>query len=330
MRGYVIALFGGVLTVSCSVLTNFDALKCDGGACGDAGAPGEASTDAPADSGDSGSFDADAGSSARCDKTKTFGTPQVVTELDQSASTEFGARLTADELTVFFTVTDSFGIRIFSATRATSSATFGIATFASTLSATGSNSYPSLTGDGLAIFLESDRVADAGFDLFEAVRVTSSGPFGALAQIPSLDTPTFDGQPYVAPDGKTLYFVHGATSAGPFNIYASAWTGAQFGGPVVMGVVEASTSQSAPVITADGMTLYYASDRAGGSGGIDVWKATRKVAGSPVFNAPVHVPELDTASTDQPTWISADECVIYLQSTRNAAELKIYRAIRPK
>ena len=46
MRGYVIALFGGVLTVSCSVLTNFDALQCAGGACGDAGAPGEASTDA--------------------------------------------------------------------------------------------------------------------------------------------------------------------------------------------------------------------------------------------------------------------------------------------
>ena len=58
--------------------------------------------------------------------------------------------------------------------------------------------------------------------------------------------------------------------------------------------------------------------------------ATRKDVASLTFNAPVHVPELDTASTDQPTWISADECVIYLQSTRNAAELKIYRAIRPK
>ena len=328
MRGYVIALFGGVLTVSCSVLTNFDALQCAGGACGDAGAPGEASTDAPADSGDSGSFDADAGSSGRCDKTKAFGAPQVVTELDQSASTEFGARLTADELTVFFTVADQSGIRIFSATRTTTSASFGTATFVSTLSGTGSNSYPSLTGDGLAIFLESDRVADAGFELFEAVRATNSGPFGSLAQIPLLESPTFDGEPYVAPDGKTLYFVRGATSAGPFNIFQSAWSGAQFGQPAMLGVVD--TGQSAPVITADGLTLYYASDRAGGSGGPDVWKATRKDVASLTFNAPVHVPELDTASTDQPTWISADECVIYLQSTRNAAELKIYRAIRPK
>jgi hypothetical protein len=328
VRGYVIALFGGVLTVSCSVLTNFDALQCVGGACDDAGPSGEASVDAPTDAG---SFDADAGdASGRCDKAKPFAAPQLVTELDQSAATEFGARLTADELTVFFTVADFSGIRIFSATRATTSVPFGTATFASTLSATGSNSYPSITEDGLAMFLESDRVADAGFDLFEAVRASKVGPFGAPAQIPSLDTPTFDGEPYVAPDGKTLYFVHGATSAGPFNIYASAWTGAQFGAPVVMGVVEANTSQSAPVITADGLTLYYASDRAGGSGGIDVWKATRKVVGGPSFNAPVHVPELDTASTDAPTWISADECVIYLQTTRNAAELKIYRAVRPK
>src|SRR5207249_823543 len=76
------------------------------------------------------------------------------------------------------------------------------------------------------------------------------------------------------------------------------------------------TSDSAPVTSVDGLTLFFASDRAvGPGGGADVWVATRAALGAP-FDTPRLAPELSSPAVDIPGWISPDGCRMYLSSDR--------------
>lgn len=52
-----------------------------------------------------------------------------------------------------------------------------------------------------------------------------------------------------------------------------------FGAPApIPGASAMAAADTSPYLSADGLTLYFASDRAGGMGGLDLWKATRAVA----------------------------------------------------
>jgi hypothetical protein len=81
--------------------------------------------------------------------------------------------------------------------------------------------------------------------------------------------------------------------------------------------VELNTSSSdlSPSLTADGLRIYFYSDRAGGSGGYDIWTAVRASWATP-FSAPVPVAELDTASADRDPHVSADGLVMFFASDR--------------
>ena len=56
-------------------------------------------------------------------------------------------------------------------------------------------------------------------------------------------------------------------------------------------------SDSTPEVSADGLTLWFASDRAGGQGAHDIWVSTRASRGAP-WGAPAVVVELSSAAND--------------------------------
>jgi hypothetical protein len=319
---------GAGLVEACSLLTDLGGLSdasCTGTACAeagsDAGLDGDAATTADA---------SDAG--PRCDKSKPFGIPALVSELrDQTNGTgEIAARLTSDELTVFFTHVASNGdLRIYEATRSTPTATFSPPQEVTSLHGSGTiDAYATPVGDGLTMYLQSQVDGGSNFGIFQASRPNSTASFSTPQLVGTLDTLGYDGQPYVAPDGVSdLYFARGdAGSGGPLDIYVAKWTGSQFDNAVpVAGAVNTATAQDAPVITSDGLTLYFASNRAGTN---DVYVATRTARTLP-FGAATAVTELDdSTASDVPNWISPDECVIYMNSDRSTSGLHIYRAVR--
>jgi len=79
------------------------------------------------------------------------------------------------------------------------------------------------------------------------------------------------------------------------------------------------TNARTPVISADGLALYYASDSADGAANLDIWRVSR-AAPDGMFGSAVVVQELATASDELPTWISEDECVIYFQRSVQGAQ----------
>jgi len=67
-------------------------------------------------------------------------------------------------------------------------------------------------------------------------------------------------------------------------------------------------SDFSPVITPDGNTMYFTSDRPGGAGGQDFWM-TRRVGGE--WQAPVNLKELNTYQNEGPDSITADGKTMY-------------------
>jgi Tol biopolymer transport system component len=94
--------------------------------------------------------------------------------------------------------------------------------------------------------------------------------------------------------------------------YESAKADLTLGEPTNLGApVNSSRSEGGPDISADGLSLYFSSDRSGGRGGEDIWVATRPTQHDP-WSTPVNLgaPVNSSASESFPC-ISADGLTLY-------------------
>jgi hypothetical protein len=91
-----------------------------------------------------------------------------------------------------------------------------------------------------------------------------------------------------------------------------------FGKPQNLGpAVNSSSAEMAPSISADGLSLYFASDRAGGSGEYDLWVSTRPskdAAWGPAMNLG---PSVNSQYTEMDPSISSDNLSLYFSDPHN-------------
>lgn len=263
----------------------------------------------------------DADASTNCDPLAPFGVPVSIAALN-SANDDSTPRFSPDELTVYLASTRPGhlgGGSIYTATRGTLTGTFGTPTLMPVINTGGGAVYhPAITGDGLRIFLQ---VTGGGpTDIYLATRATTAVVFGTPAPLANVNTGAFEFFPFVTPDGVNLYF--SSNRSGAFLLYQATASGGVFGMPApVVGTVtgNAAVADTAPVLSADQLTIYFASTRtAPASNAYDLFVARRTtVAGA--FATPTLVPELNdanAAASDLPSWISADDCRLYLSSDR--------------
>ncbi len=86
--------------------------------------------------------------------------------------------------------------------------------------------------------------------------------------------------------------------------------------PVNLGpVVNSTANDQHPTISKDGLTLIFASDRPGGLGDFDLW-VTRRNSLSDPWQAPVHVPVLNSPSREYAPNLSADGHWLFFNSNR--------------
>lgn len=106
----------------------------------------------------------------------------------------------------------------------------------------------------------------------------------------SVNTAYYESQPSVTSDGRTLYFVSDRPGKGGTDIYVSTWTGKQWSAAMPVDAINSSSDEMSPIIAPDGRTLSFASNKAGGLGGQDIYVCkinglnvtNVKNAGSPV------------------------------------------------
>jgi hypothetical protein len=272
------------------------------------------------DPGDAGGTD---GPAAACDRTKPFGAPVAVAELN-TVDDDVLTDMSADELTAYVATNHGVaGVHLFYATRASTSAPFGAL---ATLLPTGAfdDWNVAVSPDALTAVVASNRGGNA--DLYVATRPNTFSAFGALGTAAGLDTPQDELAPKWGGDAKTLYF--DSTRSGNRDLYRSAVTAGVFGAPVAIAELNGPDLEAAPVLTPDELTIYFLSLRAPTTDG-DIYVATRADKTAP-FSAPKVVAEVNSPSVDAPAFASADGCRLYLSSARNGGvHYDIFVATRP-
>lgn len=131
-----------------------------------------------------------------------------------------------------------------------------------------------LTPDGqYMIFAAYDHdVKGSGrTDLYSARKV--DGAWRSVTNLgSSVNSSSYDSQPTLSADGRTLIFVSDRTAgAGGTDLYVSTWDGKAWSPAKPLGGVNTSSGEMSPSIGPDGKTFYFASDRPGGAGGYDIY-----------------------------------------------------------
>ncbi len=177
---------------------------------------------------------------------------------------------------------------------------------------------PSISADGLELFFESRRPGGYGLsDIYVSRRASRDSPWGPCMNIGArVNTAYWNQAPSISADGLSLYF---SRFGGP-GVYAidDLWVTTRktrddpWEEPTNLGaIVNSSSDDWAPSISADDLTLYFMSGRAGGLGGDDLWFTSRATKndpwGSPVSLGATINSSLEEAFPD----ISADSRMLF-------------------
>ncbi|HEX3901637.1 MAG TPA: hypothetical protein VH853_02235 [Polyangia bacterium] len=130
----------------------------------------------------------------------------------------------------------------------------------------------------------------------------------ALSDASSIDEdPTFTG------DLLELYFM--STRAGTKDIWTSrrASSDDPWGTPTAVAELNSGNDEWCPGISLDGLTIWFATDRA--KGYAQIWQATR-AARTAAWSAPAAVPELASGAADFAPAVDATETMLFFSSDR--------------
>lgn len=261
---------------------------------------------------------------ATCDTTAAFGAPQPLDVTVNSGLGDYGAWLTADEKTIFFsTLREDSVVRIYKGTRASRTAMFDSV---APLPVSAHNKYeerPTFTPSGDVLVFS--RAATYPRDLY--VATAGGGEFTAW-NLANANSAGDDAEPYLSSDGTSLLFTSKREGSYINRIYRAAFGGADAGPPVLIDELSAGGSAFAPVLSADGNSIYFSSDR-DTPGSSAIYVSTKKTGGT--FGEPVLVPTINAspAMDDRPNWISPDGCRLYMHSTRGDGRSRVYVAAKP-
>jgi Tol biopolymer transport system component len=156
------------------------------------------------------------------------------------------------------------------------------------------------------------------------------GPFRAPEALTGLGQNSADlYNPSLSADGTTLYFsVEPAFGDADIYVATRSDRGTAFQTPTALSAIDTSSDEGSPVVSNDGLTLYFHSTRFGGYGGRDLWLATRSSPQGTFGNATL-LGGVNGNADDNLPWLSKDELVIVFSSTRSG-ESDLYTAKRTR
>lgn len=125
-----------------------------------------------------------------------------------------------------------------------------------------------------------------------------------------------EGSPAFSPDGKTLIFARGNTGkkkgTADVDLYQSRNVNGQWTPPAILPINDSLAWDGSPSFSRDGKTLYFASNRAGGAGGIDLYRTNIDASGR--FSKPVNMGrDINTAGDEMFPYV-AEGGVLYFAS----------------
>ena len=184
---------------------------------------------------------------------------------------------------------------------------------------------PSVSADSLSLYFSSDRPGGHGnFDIWITEQETTrqmTEVWGTPINLgPPINTPYRDANPSISLDGLTLFFASNRPGGyGNRDLWMStrSTTSEPWSEPVNLGpTVNSSSEDHGPCISAEGLELFFTSNRSGGQGDQDAWVTTRTTTSDP-WAEPMNLgQELNSPSLDGVPDISSDGLMIFFRSRR--------------
>jgi Tol biopolymer transport system component len=244
--------------------------------------------------------------------------------------------LSWDELTIYFHSKNTSGVsQLLFARRSSIDEDFGTPAVLANVNSGLQEAQPMVAKSDLTLYFVSDR--DGNDNLYAASRVVGgdpgANPFTDPRPLLNLNSSVSDQAPFLSADASELWFTTDQpTASSPFRIFRAA--GPAFNAGAAVAELDTAGANISPTLSADGLTVYFGSDRAGTLGQRDIWFAKRAGPGASfgtVASASTLNVALNSAGDDLPSWVSADDCRLYLTSSRpGLGGSDIYLAQRPK
>ena len=133
---------------------------------------------------------------------------------------------------------------------------------------------------------------------------------------PPLGSDLNEGAPSLTADGRLIFFTacNREDGMGSCDIYFAERSGNEWGEPVNPGdPVNTSAWEAQPSVSPDGKTLYFASNRRGGKGNMDLWYTLLNENGD--WETPVNMGEIiNTEGNEMSPYIHVDNQTLYFSS----------------
>jgi Tol biopolymer transport system component len=181
---------------------------------------------------------------------------------------------------------------------------------------------PCISADGLSLYFMSNRPGGyGGFDLWVTTRDTINDDWGEPMNLgPTVNGPDTEGIDCISPDGLSLYLTSDRPGGyGYYDLWVTtrSTVDENWSTPINLGAtVNSASKDSDACISADGLELYFMSQRPGGYGDYDIWVSTRATTLEP-WGTPVNLgPTLNTSFSDNWPGISPDGLLLFFCSPR--------------
>lgn len=194
---------------------------------------------------------------------------------------------------------------------------------------------PYLTTDGLRLYFTRTNTYD---DIYVATRSNVLDDFGTPAALSAVNGPSrHDRDPYYVDAESDLYF-SSERDESTRDLYQ--WDGASTvtllpKGSTTSYVNMTGIDEERPVLSQDGLILYFSSKRngIGNDTNGDIFMSTRANTGTS-FGAPTNLVILNSSGRDFPVALSPDKCTLYFASNEDTGlggtdEFRLYQATRP-
>jgi len=171
---------------------------------------------------------------------------------------------------------------------------------------------PSVSADGQVMVFS--RLIQGQEDFF--VSKMENGVWQKAEPLAELNTPLNEAGHCLSADGKTLYFTgcNLAKGLGGCDIYVSYFKDSAWTAPLNLGApINSAAWESLPSISSNGKVLIFASDRAGGFGGRDLWLSRQLPDGK--WSAPRNLgKQINSAGDEQAPFLHPDGATLYFMS----------------
>ncbi|MHC4464479.1 MAG: hypothetical protein ACYS9C_09785 [Planctomycetota bacterium] len=256
----------------------------------------------------------------------TFGTPTNLGPIVNSPTLDGTPSISGDGLELYFNSQRSGGYGhydVWVSTRETTGDPWGEpVNLGPTINTSRLDGCEQISADGLTLHFTSNRPGGyGGWDIYVTTRDTASDPWGEPVNLgPPFNTSAADGPAFMSADGLELFFDSSRPGgSGSTDIYMTtrATIDDPWVEPINLGpTVNSSAVDSSANISADGLTLFFMSNRPGGYGKFDLW-VTRRATTNDDWGIPVNLGSIvNTSAFDGGASISADGSTLYFMSGR--------------